>query len=446
MNQSLHFGTDGIRGNASEHPFTPSALQRLGRALGRWAQETILQHPTILIGQDTRISCEQIKHNLILGLSQHAHVVDGGVLPTPAISHLTQQNNNLHAGIVISASHNPYQDNGIKILNAAGEKIQPADEQKIVDFFTTTAEESNNPDMTNGYSSTTWELARNEYIAYIVNAFPHKFLQGKTVVLDCAHGATSFCAPDIFAQLGALVIPLNTSPNGKNINDECGALHPKQIQQAILQHQAHIGFAFDGDGDRVIASNNRGEIRDGDDILFLLASHAKTPVIVGTVMTNQGLEEALQAKGILLRRVPVGDKHIMQHLDENNLFLGGEASGHIIIKNALPTGDGIFAALTSAQLLNATNSWDFPTFKKYPHVIVNSAVMGKKNLAQEPYASLIDYHSAQLKNGRLLARFSGTENVLRVMAEAPCQEQANQVAHELSHELCKLLNTSVTLT
>lgn len=439
MTQSLHFGTDGIRGNASTYPFTAATLYQLGRAIGVWAQKNANEKiPTILIGQDTRESCDRIKNALIKGLSCFAHILDGGVLPTPAVSRLTNEHCNIDTGIIISASHNAYQDNGIKILNRSGQKITNDDEKEIIQLFKTDQhqEKIETPQLS------TWSEAQFAYESSIIKKFPKQFLEGLTVVLDCAHGATSYCAPSIFTQLGAHVIAINAKPDGKNINYHCGTLHPKQLQQAVIEENALFGCAFDGDGDRVLLVNNKGELRNGDDILFLLADYLNLNVVVGTVMTNQGLEETFKKKGILLHRVPVGDKNIIQHLNRYNLSLGGEASGHIIIKDSTPTGDGIYIALECAYALSKSLNWNFPTFKKYPHIIVNTVIEQKQELKEEPYSSLIKHYESQLQNGRLFVRFSGTENVIRVMVETSSESEAQRIAQELSAALCSLLNNS----
>ena len=281
-----------------------------------------------------------------------------------------------------------------------------------------------------------------DYVVRIISYFDSHLLKGKKIVLDCANGATSYVAPAIFNALGAHTIILNDQPNGTNINNQCGALHPQHLQQAVIEHAADIGFAFDGDGDRVIAVNNRGEIKDGDDLLALLSLHpeySKYHTVVGTIMANQGLEDYLQSKGKLLLRTKVGDKYIAQEIEAYKLMVGGEQSGHIILNDYLPTGDGIFAALRTCHAISITNNWAMKTFTKYPQILVNLNVSSKKDLSTSPLSDIIEATKTKIGSGRILVRYSGTEPVLRIMAEAQDHKTAQDAVNSLCQQLLHLL-------
>lgn len=445
MNTQLAFGTDGIRAHADGYPFTTKALHALGKAIAQWALEKYNQpRPGVLIGHDTRLSCTRIKTDLIAGLTQcNLHIVDGGVLPTPTVYQLIKDNQQFNFGIVISASHNPYYDNGIKIFDATASKISKTDEEHIVAYFAQwyTAEETPSTTSPN-VSVESWANAERSYEEKIISYFQPNFLQGIKIVLDCANGATSHIAPDLFTQLGAEVITISDKPNGTNINAQCGALHPENVQKEVLAHNAHIGFAFDGDGDRLIAVNHSGAIKNGDDVLFMLLTlpeYAATPTIVGTVMSNQGLEQALACMHKKLIRTKVGDKYVAEALATNKLQIGGEVSGHTIIYDYMPTSDGIFVALKILKAAIINNNWDLKTFRAFPQILLNIPIKNKKDLSVPPLSTIIATHEKNLKDGRILVRYSGTENILRVMTEAQSQEQAQATAQELAQELQQAL-------
>ncbi len=328
-NETIRFGTDGIRGHAERFPFTTPATQKLGYAIGSWAAGKY-QSPVALIGSDTRSSCAPIKQALCAGLgAAGVQCVDASVLPTPAVLSLIRQDPGLHMGIMISASHNPHHDNGIKLFDRTTGKITRADEAVIEENFAkaSVAQKSNAlPESTTSQH----EL----YTQNILSHFPQNLLQGHTIVLDCANGATYDIAPQIFRALGATVVTLAAQPNGTNINENCGALHPAPLQEAVLKHSALVGFAFDGDGDRVIAVNSDGDLYDGDDILCLLLDHPAckgSDKVVGTVMTNHGFDAHVAGRGMQLVRTKVGDKNIAAELARTQQVLGGETSGHIIM-------------------------------------------------------------------------------------------------------------------
>lgn len=452
MNKNLQFGTDGIRGKADLFPFDTKTLHRIGQAIAQWSKAKYGKNPKLLIGHDTRLSCTRIKQDLISGLTQsELTIVDGAVLPTPAVLQLITQDPTYHFGIVISASHNPYTDNGIKLFDAKQGKLSPEDEATITNYFHAIAESqapvevqppAESQPLTGTQAPSQTEAAKT-YKETIKNHFQTNFLTGITIVLDCANGATYDVAPQVFTELGATAIPINVEPNGTNINKEAGSLHPENLQKAVVQAKADIGFAFDGDGDRIIAVNAQGQIKDGDDLLAILLTnptYTSQGKLVGTIMTNHGLEKFLHKNNKELIRTKVGDKYIAAELQAKNLPLGGEASGHIIIRDYLNTGDGIFVALKILETIIETNNWEMKTFTKTPQILINVPVEQKKDLSTTPYATIIKEHQGKLIDGRMVVRYSGTENLLRVMVEDQTEINAKTIAQNLSQELQKALS------
>lgn len=430
------FGTDGIRTTVGDHPLTLQLLPQLGHAIAQWALQKYNKKPSILLGHDTRESCALIKAGLKTGLLQNnVDVTDAYVVPTPVLCQLVQKQDRFDCGIIISASHNPYHDNGLKIIDASNGKLSEQDEHTITElFYTHTA----TPTYQKLGTDTLLQNVNELYYQEIQTHFDAHFLAGVTVVLDYAHGATYQLAPQIFKQCGAQVISINNTPDGKNINDNCGALHLDQLQKKVIEHKADIGFAFDGDGDRVMAVSKDGVIKNGDDILALLLQHntyQQQTGIVGTIMSNQGLHVHLTKNNKTLVRTPVGDKYVAQQLLKDNLLLGGEQSGHIIIRDYLTTGDGIFTALKTVESVMQNNNWDLHTFERYPQVLINVPVKEKKDLTQKPFATLITNREQQLKSGRLVVRYSGTEKLLRIMVEDDDAHHAHAIGTQLSQEL-----------
>lgn len=436
------FGTDGIRTRVGNYPLDSITLPRIGDAFARFALQKYGPKTKILLGTDTRISCAFIKSALKMGLLRHdIELYDAQVLPTPAVHALVHGGNQFALGIIISASHNPYQDNGIKIVDSITGKLSPEDEQLLSQLM---QEEQQEPSYDALGTEHIYLTAADEYAQKILTHFNPRCLVGKKVVLDCAHGATAAIAPTIFEQLGADVITINNRPNGKNINDHCGAVYPQPLQKAVLEHTADIGCAFDGDGDRITVVSKDGAIKDGDAILSLLLDHpnyASQNALVGTVMTNQGLEQLLVNRGKHLVRTPVGDKYIAHALHEQNLLLGGEPSGHIIMRDYLSSSDGIFAALRVIQVMLHTGNNALQTFTPFPNILINLPVAQKKELSASPCAELIAATKAQLPHGRLIVRYSGTENLLRIFVEDQDKHKAHILGEALAHQLQKELSS-----
>jgi len=422
------FGTDGIRGRANEWPMTPEMSLLVGRAVGYLFRNKEGRH-RVLIGKDTRLSGYLLENALASGLcSVGAEALLVGPLPTPAIAFLTTDMR-CDAGVMISASHNPYYDNGIKIFGRDGFKLSDELEDQIEDMvLNKTIADFRVKDAEIGRAYRI-EDAQGRYIVHLKNTFPRQLtLEGLTIVLDCAHGAAYRVAPAVFEELGAKVIKLGVSPNGININDGCGALYPGLVSEAVREHGADLGIALDGDGDRVIVVDEKGEIVDGDQIMAICAQEMKEAgtlrgnAVVATVMSNMGLEKALEKMGLRLIRTKVGDRFVVEEMRRGGYNLGGEQSGHIIFLDHATTGDGILAAL---QLLAVMKKRGKPLselarlMEKFPQVLVNVKVREKKPPEEIPgLAELVARIEKELGNqGRVLIRPSGTEPKYRVMIE-----------------------------
>ena len=436
-----YFGTDGIRGQFGQTPITPEFALKLGFAAGSVLKRAFpKKKPIVVMGKDTRLSGYILESALQAGLnSAGVYVHQLGPLPTPAIAHLTRA---LHAnaGIVISASHNPYFDNGIKFFSNEGKKLADEIQEQInqeleKDIF---IQEPNQLG-----KSFRVDDAQGRYIEFCKSTFPyHLNLQDFTIVMDCANGAAYSVGPAVFRELGAKVISIFDQPNGTNINEQCGSTHPDNLQQAVIKHRADLGIAFDGDADRVMLVDRNGQLIDGDHILYILATKGKkTPRgIVGTVMSNMALELALNKVDIPFIRAKVGDRYVLQALEENDWFIGGEPSGHILTLDRSTTGDAIIAALQVMRVLvEQETSLDelVKDFKLFPQVLENV------RLAQmiDPFADPVlvaEFEKAeqQLKGrGRLLIRKSGTEPVIRVMVEGDNLDEVSQLAKHLANKI-----------
>lgn len=435
MTNANLFGTDGIRSKVGQMPLIPNDLINLGKAICLWAQSKN-KSPKIIIATDTRISGSLIKNLLKSGiLSYESTIYDAEILPTPAIYYLVQNQKKFNLGIMITASHNPYHDNGIKIIDQSNDKLTKNDELKISEIFY----KNNFPviDYENIGTDIQYAQAKEKYINNFNNFFEKDFLSNTKIVIDCANGATSDLAPKIFRNFGAEVIAINDKSDGKNINKNCGSTKPIDLQKTVIKQHADIGFAFDGDGDRIVAVNQEGSIKDGDDILALLSDNPiyESHTIVSTIMSNYGLELLLKNKNKTLIRTPVGDKFISQGLIQNNLLLGGEQSGHIILRDYLNSSDGIFTALRILQHIKRSNNMPMYTFTKLPQLTINMPIDSRQNLNAAPYATIINNWEQKLQPGRLIVRYSGTEPYLRIMVETTNLDEANRIATELSQEL-----------
>lgn len=425
----IYFGTDGIRGIVN-NDLTEQIAEMVGNALARKKKKA-----KILIGRDTRVSGSFLLVAIATGaLKGGADVVDVGVLPTPAISFLVK-NKKFDYGVVVSASHNPKEYNGIKIFNSEGKKLSEKEESELERFFACPQTYSS---LKVGSFKSSPNL-KNAYINYLKSISQN--LNGLKVVLDCSNGASYFTAPKIFKSLGADVVKTACSNNGKKINENCGSTHIENLKNKVLKERADVGFAFDGDADRIIAVDEKGDVFDGDKILYILAVqlHEKGllngATVVGTSHTNAGLLIALNKKKINLIRTDIGDKYVIDAMEKMNLSLGGEQSGHIIIKPFLPTGDGVLSALQIAGIMKTKNKSLSELFdaKLLPQINKNIVVEDKlKVLNNEKLSqSVLQISNEIAPVGRILVRASGTEPKIRVMIEHPDEEKAKRYVVEL---------------
>lgn len=437
-----YFGTDGVRGKVGVLPITPEFVMRLGYAAGKVLSGLAKQHlarPTVLIGKDTRISGYMLEAALQAGFTAAGmDVVLAGPVPTPAVAYLTRALR-LTAGVVISASHNPFDDNGIKFFSDQGNKLPDEVEQQIEiqldQAFDCVSSE---------YLGKVRRLddASGRYIEFCKSTFPSKLhLRGLKIVVDCAHGAAYHIAPHVFHELGAEVIPIGNQPNGKNINDHVGATHTEALSQAVKTHGADIGIALDGDADRLMMVDETGRVYNGDELLYVLAQdlheQGNLPGVVGTVMTNMALEIAFKKWGVPFVRAKVGDRYVLEALHEKGWQLGGESSGHILCLEKHSTGDGIISALQVLSVLRRhgqTLSDFFEACHLLPQALLNVCIKGSE--AWEKNRTLLAEKEkiiAELgESGRVLIRASGTEPLLRIMVEAPEKEVAHSLAKRLA--------------
>ena len=432
------FGTDGIRGRVGQAPMTADFIMKLGWAAGKVLGKQGRGH--VVIGKDTRISGYIFEASLEAGLAAAGlDVTLMGPMPTPAVAYMTQAQR-ATAGVVISASHNPYYDDGVKFFSGDGYKLPDAVEHEIEDMMEQPMVMVESKDLGKVYRM---EDSRSRYIEFCKNSIPFRTsLKGMTIVLDCAHGATYHVAPHIFRELGAEVIEMGVSPNGLNINKDCGALHPQNMRSSLLENQADLGIAFDGDGDRVMMMDATGEVMDGDEILFVIARNQQQSGkleggVVGTLMTNLGLEHALAGLNIPFERANVGDRYVMEKLKANSWYLGGESSGHIISLNQTTTGDGIIAALQVLEsMVNSGQSLSElrQGMQKYPQCMVNVPIASRINPSDFPQISqAVEAAEQELAGrGRVLLRPSGTEPLIRVMVEGQDADQVESLAHRIA--------------
>lgn len=441
------FGTDGIRGTANKFPITPDVVMRVGQAVGYWLKSQPgrkADRRMVLIGKDTRLSGYMVEQALAAGLnSMGVHVQLTGPLPTPGIGFLAR-NMRADAGIIISASHNAFRDNGIKIFGADGFKIDESVEREIENLVATMDLNNHLAEPEHVGRTRRIDDATGRYIVYVKNSFPMDLtLEGLRIVLDCANGAAYRAAPAIFEELGAEMIVLGAEPNGYNINDKSGALYPQSTCDAVVKFRADVGITIDGDADRVIMVDERGEVVNGDHILAICAlhlakqNHLPNNTVVATQMSNFGLDQVLRQHGIKVVRTDVGDKYVVEEMRRGGYGLGGEQSGHIIHLSHSTTGDGCVAALSVLAVMQREGkrlSELKQIMTEMPQVLINTRVSVRRELSQIPgYTELLKRMTSQLgDDGRIYVRFSGTEPVIRVLVEGPDKKQISKLAEEMA--------------
>jgi phosphoglucosamine mutase len=440
-----YFGTDGIRGEVGKFPIVPDFVMRLGYAAGQVLAKNAGTHgkPTVLIGKDTRVSGYLLEAALEAGFSAAGvDVMLCGPMPTPAVAYLTRTLR-LSAGVVISASHNPYHDNGIKFFSANGDKLDDAVELQIEAALN---EAMNCVDSAHLGKAKRLDDATGRYIEFCKSTFPnHLSLHGLKLVVDCAHGAAYHIAPHVFHELGAEVVSIGIHPNGKNINDGVGATAPQALIEKVKEENADLGIALDGDADRLQLVDTHGRLFNGDELLYLIAKARKdagelVKGVVGTLMTNMAVEKAIQAEGIQFERAKVGDRYVLEKLKENNWQLGGEGSGHLICLDKHTTGDGIVAALQVLSAMKQNHKTLAQLLEKvtlFPQTLIN--VKYKQGYDWKTDAKMQEAITQAEKNlngsGRVLIRPSGTEPLLRVMVEAQDAHQAQDQAKKIAQTI-----------
>lgn len=443
------FGTDGIRGVANLYPMTPELAFRLGKAAATFFKKH-KERASLAIGRDTRLSGPMFEEAISSGISSAGgDIFKLGVLPTPAIAYLTKSLK-ADAGIVISASHNPYHDNGIKFFSRRGFKLSDDYEKEIEELLFKTKRV---PRPTGRRIGRIYSIddAPKRYGGFVLKSFPPGLnLRGYRIVVDCANGATYQVAPQILKELGAEVIVLNNKPDGTNINENCGPLYPEVTRERVLKEKADVGISFDGDGDRVIPIDEKGEVVDGDQVMafcaqeFIKKKKLSKKTLVATVMSNLGLDLALERMGGEVLRTPVGDRYVLDKMLRENLKLGGEQSGHIIFLEHNTTGDGIITALQILSIMKRRNkplSELAQVMEKFPQVLINVRIKKKKDpLKILEIKKEIERAEKKLgSGGRILVRPSGTEPLIRVMVEGREREEIETIARDISRIIHKKL-------
>ena len=432
MNREL-FGTDGVRGLAGEYPLNAEGAKRIGMAVGaHFAQPGQL----VVLGRDPRESSAELASHLTAGLnSVGVSVVSAGVMPTPGLAYITREHPEFTAGLMVTASHNPYEYNGVKVFDANGGKLSDNTESALNQLITEGV-----PAVGEGTSTENNNLVK-EYENFLLSTASDLQLTNMKIAVDTANGAASGLAERVFTALGAAVLPLFAQPDGRNINAGCGATDIAALQRAVLEHKLDIGIALDGDADRVQMVDHLGREVKGDYLLYLLAVVRQADGVVATVMSNQGFDNALKKKGIKLLRTAVGDRYVLGGLEQTGYKLGGEASGHIIFPLVLKTGDGLLAAVQTVRALQTSGkslaAW-CDEVKLLPQALVNIPLTDKSLLDQPKIKEFVAEKNAELKGGRLLIRPSGTEPLARIMVEAPdAHTKAQSIATELQELLKK---------
>lgn len=445
------FGTDGVRGEANTQ-LPPELAYRMGRAATIYFGQHSEGRPQILIGRDTRISGEMLEAALVAGIcSAGGNAILAGVVPTPAVAYLARK---LHAaaGIVISASHNPFHDNGIKFFGGDGYKLPDKVEDEI-EKIVRELETGENFSRPTGEGVGHIEYRQNlleDYISFVMSTTSERF-DGMKIVLDCANGAAYKAMPTVLERLGAELILIGDKPNGININDYCGSTHMENLRLMVLRNHADIGIAHDGDADRCLCIDENGEIIDGDHIMIICAKlmlkvgALPKKTVVATVMSNIGFRQALDELGLACEITAVGDRYVLENMRANNHRLGGEQSGHIIFPDYSTTGDGLITAL---QVLTAMKKFDATASKlnalmtTYPQVLLNVRVKNKKayETSEAVKLAIVEGETELGATGRILVRASGTEPLIRVMAEGPDKNQLNRICHKIAAEVEKVAN------
>ena len=444
------FGTDGVRGVANVYPMTAEIALQLGRALAYSIRNGKHRH-RVVIGKDTRLSGYMLEGALMSGLcSMGVDALLVGPMPTPGISYLVQSMR-ADAGAVISASHNPYQDNGIKFFGRDGFKLPDETEAQLESLIFDQSIDNLRPTATKVGKAFRIDDAGGRYVVYLKSIFPRDLtLEGVTIVLDCANGAAYKVAPMVFEELGARVIRLGVTPDGKNINQGAGALHPERMCKAVVKHGAHIGLALDGDADRLIVADEKGNVVDGDAIMAICGRHLlarrelQKKTVVATVMSNMGLDLAMSEVGGKVVRTAVGDRYVVERMRKQGYNFGGEQSGHLIFLDHATTGDGMVAGLSLLGVMLAAGkplSELARCFTPVPQTLVNVKVKERRELDELPTV-LKTIRGVELKlgpDGRVLVRFSGTEAKARVLVESPDPKRNESYANEISEALVKAL-------
>ncbi|MBW7957153.1 MAG: phosphoglucosamine mutase [Deltaproteobacteria bacterium] len=442
------FGTDGVRGVANIEPMTAEMALQLGRAIAYIFKQEARRH-RIVVGKDTRLSGYMLEGAMMAGIcSMGVDALMVGPLPTPGIAFLTSSMR-ADAGVVISASHNQYQDNGIKFFSRSGLKLPDEMELKIEEFIFENQDPSHRPTASEVGKAYRVDDAIGRYVVFAKNTFPRELtLDGLKIAVDCANGAAYKVAPAVFYELGAEVIPLGVKPDGENINRDCGALHPERLAAAVRESGAHAGFALDGDGDRCIMVDEKGNILDGDHMLAVSATamlregSLKGNTVVATIMSNSGLEEAIERAGGKVVRTSVGDRYVVEEMLKRGYNLGGEQSGHIIYLDHTTTGDGVISAL---QVLKRIAGEGKPlselasVMKTYPQILLNVRIREKKDLGSIPAVTkALKAVEEKLRNrGRAFIRYSGTEPLARITIEGEKEDEISVMANELAELLKK---------
>lgn len=443
------FGTDGVRGIANQPPMTAEMALEIGRAVAYVCKRHRDHRHRVVIGKDTRVSGYMLESALTAGIcSMGVDVLLVGPIPTPGIAYLTHSMR-ADAGVVISASHNPYQDNGIKIFSLSGYKLPDAEEDEIEEMITTRRISDIRPTADEIGKAHRIDDATGRYVVFAKNTFPDELtLEGLKIVLDCANGATYKAAPMIFSELGADITVIHHEPDGVNINDHCGSQHTEDLRAAVVECKADVGLAFDGDGDRLIAVDEKGQEITGDHLMVIIAKHLKDQgklknnLVVSTVMSNFGFGLALKALGIDYTATKVGDRYVLEEMQKRDAIIGGEESGHVILLDRHTTGDGIVTALQLLAALRVANqplSEAARLMTLFPQKTINVTVTRKPPLEElaEVQAAIKAAEAELGDKGRVLVRYSGTQQMCRVMVEGPTQDVTGRLAQVLAEAVKK---------